>query len=243
MPRLGKNVLIHEQILSVYCWMLDDVLLYIFNIISIYEFLHSSHRCVSVHRLFIARKQTAHLWRTSTNSAMFHAKNVNLIKNMQGKTVFFQIFPDMELITTWSTDFLPQISLGFGHDHSSHADLEADRYPWMIRRIRIGMSDRLDGFFMCFLCLFDGFSFVCISYHPFLTESGEIIGILMLQVQRISSSCVFSLPETGPFASNKSGSLSIWTLEIKMDPVPPLLKKNMFVDLALKNKHTQNNKV
>ena len=191
----------------------------------------SSHRCVSVHRLFIARKQTAHLWRTSTNSAMFHAKNVNLIKNMQGKTVFYQIFPDMELTTTWSTDFLPQISLGFGHDHSSHADLEADGYPWMIRRwIVLVWVIGLMVFSCVFLCLFDGFLLcVCISYHPFLTESEEkSLGILMLQVQRIS------LPETGPFASNKSGSLSIWTLEIKMDPVPPLLKKKHVCWLGFK---------
>lgn len=109
---------------------------------------------------------------------------------------------------------------------------------------RIGMSDRLDGFSCVFYVWFVWWVvFVCISYHPFLTESEKKYWNLNAPSSTNLSSCVFSLPETGPFASNKSGSLSIWTLEIKMDPVPPFWKKKHVCWLSFKKINTQNNKV
>ena len=74
---------------------------------------------------------------------------------------------------------------------------------------RIGMSDRLDGFFMCFLCLFDGFCCVYILSSISNRVRKKNIGLLMLQVQRIPLLVSSLFLKLGLFASNKSGSLSI----------------------------------
>lgn len=94
---------------------------------------------------------------------------------------------------------------------------------------RIGMSDRLDGFSCVFFMfvLLDGFCCVYILSSISNRVRKKNIGVLMLQVQQFSLLVSSLFLKLGLFASNKSGSLSIWTLEIKMDPVPPFWKQHV----------------
>lgn len=239
---LGKHVLIHEQILSVYCWMLDDVLLYMFISYQSMNFCILTSMCFG----------SSAVHRKETNGTSL--KNFNQLCNVSCQKCQL----DQEYAR--QTSFLPNLPW-HGTDYNminwfSATDISGFStwpffpcWPWGWRipmndqaLDRIGMSDRLDGFPCVFIFdLFDGF---CCVY---------ILSSLSNRVRRNYgnpnapsstnlSSCVFSLPETGPFASNKSGSLSIWTLEIKMDPVPPLLKKTCLWTWLWRI-NTQNNKV
>lgn len=111
-------------------------------------------------------------------------------------------------------------------------------WPWgwripIIQIRRIGMSDRLDGF----SCVFDVCLMICWLFCVYIissisAESEEIIGILLLQVQRISLLVSSLFPKLGLLRATKvfniSDMLNLWDKDGSprtFHACAPLLKK------------------